>query len=235
MNYNGFKIICLGTYCLPRVIATYSYFKPRRSSGEKTCPFDLAFCWDFEGIINLLDNEFENFFDEVEYNYLINKKIKDDLAKIFGCCLTGKVWKHEKAGIVFNHENYIPFEQFKSLYSKRIKNIFEYIKNTDNEVYFLIATFNPISDEQITRLNNVVTRFREKDSFFNIIINQSGEKLNITQENTYIIDCDPNKYNKMFQVGWVEMLSEHEKYPLANDLYNDIKNELKKIIFKDNK
>lgn len=232
MTYNGFRIVCLGTYCLPRVIATVSHFKQRRAQGEKTCPFDLAFCWDFDGILNLLDNEFINFFNEVEYDCFHNQDILDDLNNIFGSAITKEVWKHEKAGIIFNHENYIPFEEFKTRYENRIHNLFEYIKETNNEVYFLIATFRPINEAQISRLNQIISRYRVKNSFYNIIINQSGHDLGICQKNTYVIDCEPNKYNEIFKFGWAEMFKDHQKYKNANEMYYKIVDEFKKIILK---
>ena len=63
----GYRIVPLGTYCLPRVIATLSMLKPRKAAGEKTLPFDLGFFWNFDGILDTLDNEFSIFYDDINH------------------------------------------------------------------------------------------------------------------------------------------------------------------------
>lgn len=130
-----YKIICLGEYCLPRVITTLCGLKKRKADGEKTCPFDLAFCWDFDGILDILEDKFETFFQNIEYDYFKKENILTDLNKIFTTKLSAKVWKHEKAGIIFNHENYTDRAFFIERYKKRIENFYEYLKSSNIYIY----------------------------------------------------------------------------------------------------
>ncbi len=227
---NGFRIICLGTYCLPRVIATVCHFKLKKEQGEKTCPFDLAFCWNFDGILDVLDKEFMNFFTNLEYDYFYNENVRNDLSAYFTAKLEAKFWKNEHFGFIFNHETGFSFDDFKSRYEKRINNFYEYIKDNDTELYFLISSFNPISDEQIVKLNNIISHYRSIESFKNIIINQSENNLIINQENTHIINA--GIYNQIFRGDWALMIKEHEKYKEVNKLYNLIDENLKKYILK---
>lgn len=230
MSYKGFKIVCLGTYCLPRVIATVCHFKATKASGEKTCPFDLAFCWNFDAILNDLDNEFIDFFNGIEYDDIKNIKVKDEICNIFTSKLNAKFWKNDDAGYIFNHEDGFSLEEFKDRYTKRINNLYEYIKDEEYELYFLIASFNPITNQQIERLNNIIMRYRKSNSFYNIILNQSEEKPDICSNNTHIIDCA--QFNQLFKGDWGLMLKEHEKYTLANNFYTMANNEFKKIILR---
>ena len=230
MSYKGFKIVCLGTYCLPRVIATVSYFKATKASGEKTCPLDLAFCWNFGAILENLDNEFAEFFNNIDYDYIKNNEVKNEICNIFNSKLNAKFWKDDKAGFIFNHEDGFTLEEFKDRYEKRINNLYEYIKDEEKELYFLISTFNPLSNQQIDKLNNIIMRYRKPNSFYNIILNQSNIKLDINNANTYIIDC--NEFNQLFKGDWGLMLKEHDKYTLANKFYSKINREFQKIILR---
>lgn len=230
MSYKGFRIICLGTYCLPRVIATVTHFKATKTSGEKSCPFDLSFCWNFDAILENLDNEFKNFFNQIEYDYIQNKKVKGEICNIFNSKLNAKFWKNDDAGFIFNHEEGFTFEEFKTRYQTRISNLYEYIKDEEYELYFLIASFNPITNQQIEELNKIVNRYRKPESFYNIILNQSKERFDIDYSNTHIINC--SEFNQLFKGDWGLMLKEHEKYTLADGFYSMASKEFKKIILR---
>ena len=232
MSYKGFKIVCLGTYCLPRVITTVCNFKATKAQGEKTCPYDLAFCWNFEAILNNLDNEFSDFFSGIEHNFVQNNEVKDEISNIFTSKFNAKYWKDDNAGFIFNHEDGFTFEEFKTRYLKRINNLYEYINIEELELYFLIATFKPITNDQIEKLNNIIMRYRKPDSYYNIILNQSGENLTIKSSNTKVIDCA--EFNPLFKGDWGLMLKEHGKYTLADEFYRKINNELMKIILRVN-
>lgn len=229
MSYKGFQIVCLGTYCLPRVIATICHFKATKALGEKSCPFDLAFCWDFNAILKTLDNEFTTFFDGIEYDYLKESNAKSEIRNIFGSKLDAKFWKNDTDGFIFNHEDGFTFEEFKTRYTNRINNFYQYIKNLEKEVYFVIASFNPIEQTQIDKLNNIIKRYRN-DGFYNIILNQSENTLSINSNNTFVIDC--SKYNELFKGDWGLMLKEHYKYNTADNMYKEIDYNLKKIILR---
>ena len=60
----AYKIIPLGTYCLPRVIATLNKLKPTKEQGELSCPFDLAFFNDINKNNELIKTKFEKFFEK---------------------------------------------------------------------------------------------------------------------------------------------------------------------------
>lgn len=230
MRNKKFKIICLGEYCLPRVIATFSGLKKRKTEGEKTCPFDLAFCWDFDGILDILDEEFKTFFQNIEYNHFSKENILIDLYKIFSTMLLAKVWKHEKSGMVFNHENYTDRTIFIERFQKRINNFYEYLNDHNAYIYTLIATFNPITETQILRLNKIINKYHP-ESHYNIIINQSPNDLNTSIDNTFVINCNDKKYLKMFKSNWIKLLENHSCYSVVDEFYNHIVNELEDIIF----
>ncbi len=230
MSYKGFKIICLGTYCLPRVIATACHYKSKKIFGEKTCPFDLAFCWDFDSILDNLNNEFSNFFKNIKYDYITNEKLKKEICEIFSSKLNAKFWKNDSDGFIFNHEIDFSFEELKSRYIKRINNFYEYLHKQDQELYFLIASFKPITDKQIEMLNNIILRYRKPNSFFNIILNQSNRELDINIKNTYVINC--YEYNQLFRGDWSLMIKDHDKYIMADKFYKLVDASFRKIILK---
>ena len=138
----GYRIIPLGSYCLPRVISTLSMLKPRKASGEKTLPFDLGFFWNIDGIIDTLDNEFKTFYDDIELGHLNHDKTRD-LEVLFDFNPQAKHWVSEKLSAVFNHEYMMTSkEEFRSRYDKRIENFYEYLKDERYELHFLIVSFN---------------------------------------------------------------------------------------------
>ena len=228
----NYRIICLGTYCLPRVITTFCNLKPRKAEGEKTCPFDICFSWNFDGVLDILDNEFKTFFEDVEFGEFENPKIKDDLFTIFGSKVPDTVWKHEKACIYFNHEGYHrDREKFVDTYTKRIQNLYEYLKDCDRKLYIVIASFDPINQEQIKRLNDIINRYRPQDSYCNIIINQSvNPSLNINLPNTFVIDCTKEAWRKLFRSYWIKVLERHTVWKDANEFWEYLTGNLKNLI-----
>lgn len=231
MDSNNYRIVCLGTYCLPRVITTMLNLKPRKAAGEKTCPFDMCFSWDFNGILNLLDEEFANFFNDIKYDYFENQEIKAELLEIFGNPTAIKTWIHTKANIFFNHEAIFPEkEKFTEIYERRIKNLYEYLKETDKKLYIVIASFNVISQKQIERLNSIIERYRPKDSFEIILIDQSATKTEISLPNTHIIDGTKPEHRKLFKSNWVKLLEDHHKWREATEFYHILEESLNKFI-----
>ena len=63
LNYT-YKIqyISLGLNCLPRKHYTNNKLMKTKKDGYKSCPFDLMIS-SYEGIFNLIENNFKNFFD----------------------------------------------------------------------------------------------------------------------------------------------------------------------------
>jgi len=224
-----YNIVCLGSNCLPRVITTVCGLKPTRAQGEKTCPFDLCFSLDFDEILNLLDSKFKNFYENVKLDKVENEGIKSELNSIYGTKLISQIWHNPKSKIVFIHENDASPKSFVDRYDNRIKNLYDYIKDKNKRLYFVISTFKSLSDDQIKRLNSIVRHYRTGD-FYNIIINQSSENMEIHFDNTFVINYNKPNWLRLYKSGWVEMLKNHEKYKDADDFYNHITDNLEKII-----
>ncbi len=231
----GYRIIPLGSYCLPRVISTLSMLKPRKASGEKTLPFDLGFFWNIDGIIDTLDNEFKTFYDDIELGHLNHDKTRD-LEVLFDFNPQAKHWVSEKLSAVFNHEYMMTSkEEFRSRYDKRIENFYEYLKDERYELYFLIASFNEVKLSQINRLKSIINRYRSKNSYNIIIINQCAHSYKIHEKNVYVIDEIDDTFDKMLRANntnWAEALKRKEVFPDAQKFYDDVADNLKKIILK---
>lgn len=231
----GYRIIPLGSYCLPRVISTISMLKPRKALGEKTLPFDLGFFWDFDGILYTLENNFKTFYDDIEFGQLPHTKTRD-LEILFNFNPHVKHWINEKICAVFNHEYMMTSkEEFKSRYDKRIENFYEYLKEETYELYFLIASFSEIKLQQIKKLKSIINKYRTKDSFNIIIINQSSHKYKFNEKNVYVINEIDDTFDKMLRANntnWAEALKRKEAFPDAKKFYDDVTDNLKKIILK---
>jgi len=137
----NYKIIPLGQYCLPRVASTLSGLKPPKNSGELTCPFDLAFFDDIDSISFLLENEFETFFDDINFDpekkYYISKNLH----------------------IRFNHDGKLSLHEFRERYEKRIVNFYKYVA-LKRKVVFIHATSFALKEASVFRLYNVLCKIR---------------------------------------------------------------------------
>lgn len=70
-DYRRFKnsnyyIVSLGNSCLSRALLVSAGLKPRRFYGEKSCPFDLYFSTDIKNTIRLIENDFLDFFKDID-------------------------------------------------------------------------------------------------------------------------------------------------------------------------
>ena len=70
-DYRRFKnsnyyIVSLGNSCLSRALLVAAGLKPRRFYGEKSCPFDLYFSTDIKNTIRLIENDFLDFFKDID-------------------------------------------------------------------------------------------------------------------------------------------------------------------------
>lgn len=61
-----YQVVSLGNSCLTRTLAVATGIKPRRLYGEKSCPFDL-YVSDLKRTIELIENDFEGFFNSIDY------------------------------------------------------------------------------------------------------------------------------------------------------------------------
>ena len=207
----GYKIIPFGNYCFPRVISTLNRFKPTKKYGEESFPLDLAFS-DFAINTNLLSTHFKDFFTNIEY--------KED----------GKYYINSELKLSFNHDH-MPFPEFKERYQKRIDNLYNILQNQQLHLYFLIATFDPISEETIRQFLNEVNKFKQNNTYDLIIINQSKENIKSAYKNVHIIDLTKDTlFDKINKKGdWVGELK-WMKSRNARKFNSIIKSKLSQII-----
>lgn len=168
-----YKIIPFGCYCLPRVITTINGLKPTKKEGEPSFPFDLCFS-DFECNVDLFANRFDKFYDDIEY----------DSEK--------KYWINKKYKFIFNHDN-MGRDEFKKRYDNRIANLFSAIADTNKHLYFVIATFNMISETKLNVFIKEICKYRKVSEFDVIVINQSTQAMSCSISNVFCIDLSKDK------------------------------------------
>lgn len=69
-DYKRFKnadyhIVSLGNTCLTRALTVALALKPRRFYGEKSGPFDLCVTENFKQVVDLIQNDFAHFFENI--------------------------------------------------------------------------------------------------------------------------------------------------------------------------
>lgn len=215
INLNkNYKIISLGTYCLPRMIATVNKLKPTRKKGEKSCPFDLAFS-DFDENVELISYNFENFFDGLEQN-------------------SDGRWVNSKIKMIYNHDDSLTKDEFTERYNARIKNLYNYFSDKSKHKFILSASLNPITPEQIKNLQNALEKYMDKNNFDIILINQSKEICNYNDVNVHIINQHENfKLWKNLNENYLWPSAIRKKYlPEALKIYYEITNSMINIIKK---
>lgn len=213
-NSQKYKIIPMGTYCFARCITTSNKLKPKKTNGEKTCPFDLAFFNDIDSIIKLLDTKFANFYDDLEYDSE-NKK-----------------WINKKLNSIFIHDGKLSKEQFVEKYDARINNLYNYFADKNFHKYCLIATTFNITLEQINGLTLALSKYMGKTEFDIIIINQSIENIDCKKDNVFIINQNEflENFNLIYKkYDWVRELK-RRKLPEAKKIFNETSFELYDII-----
>ena len=212
INYNKYKIIPIGTYCFSRCIVTFNKLKPTKSMGEKSYPFDLADFSNFDKIIDLINNHFENFFDDIEYDSV-------------NC-----IWKSKLLNAIFPHDKDLSREDFILRYKRRIDNFYKDIIS-DRHVYLLLSTQQLITEEQIQRLKNLVEEYRNGKPYDIVIINQNHNRLCFNIDNVSIIEQsqNANKLEYLAEHDWAYQLSTR-KTREAQEIYNEITKEFINII-----
>ena len=211
-NCTNYKIIPLGTYCLPRVITSLNRMKPKKFYGEKTTVFDLTFFNNLEFNADLIENNFSTLFDDLVYDEKSHS------------------YKREDNKVIFYHEYEKSIPELKEIYSKRIDNFWEYFLDKTKFIYFLIAISTAFSKEEVIKLRNVLAKYRPCDEFKIIIINQSKQKIE-SFENIRIIDfTDDKNFEAINTKGtWALELKKQKTRP-AKEFYKKINDELKEII-----
>lgn len=208
----NYKIISLGTYCFSRVITTANKLKPRRKEGEKTCPFDLASFSDFNSIINLVDTNFLNFYNDLD---------KDEQ----------KRWCNKNIGVIFPHDNELSKEQFIERYNKRIENLYGYFKDENTHKFILISNSSFIEIYQIEALISVLKKYMNKEDFDIILINQSDKFNKYKGENVYVINQNKNvkAFKHIAERDWVSAIFKRTEIE-ALKIYIEVTNSLIDII-----
>lgn len=208
----NYKIISLGTYCFSRVITTANKLKPRRKEGEKTCPFDLASFSDFNSIINLVDTNFLNFYNDLD---------KDEQ----------KRWCNKNIGVIFPHDNELSKEQFIERYNKRIENLYGYFKDENTHKFILISSSSFIEIYQIEALICVLKKYMNKEDFDIILINQSDKFNKYKGENVYVINQNKNvkAFKHIAKQDWVSAIFKRTEIE-ALKIYIEVTNSLIDII-----
>ena len=208
----NYKIISLGSYCFSRVITTANKLKPRRKEGEKTCPFDLASFSDFNSIINLVDTNFLNFYNDLD---------KDEQ----------KRWCNKNIGVIFPHDNELSKEQFIERYNKRIENLYGYFKDENTHKFILISSSSFIEIYQIEALICVLKKYMNKEDFDIILINQSDKFNKYKGENVYVINQNKNvkAFKHIAERDWVSAIFKRTEIE-ALKIYIEVTNSLINII-----
>lgn len=140
----NYKIVSLGSNCLPRGLATAIKLKPRRFYGEKSCVFDLSVNTNIKKIVHLIDNDFNDYFE----NLVVNEK-------------------------TFPHDYDMPYNKFVERYKKRIANFLEIMKS-DKIIYFIYSDYDKIPlKEEILYLYDVLKKKRNSKPFKLILLTSS--------------------------------------------------------------
>lgn len=207
---NNYIIIPIGTFCLPRVITTFCHLKRNRSQGEKSYPFDLAFFNNINKNIFLIENHFENFYEGLEYDNDTGYYINTDL------------------NCIFNHDCQLTLEEFKTRYNNRIQNFYQDICNKNKKIYFVLASFEIITTEQINTLIYAIKKYRNDN--FKIILLYCN-LINLTKYNSdYIKVIDNIDLNSINNTGnWVEELR-NRKTKQSKHIYKYLNKNLRKLI-----
>ncbi len=214
----NYKIMSLGTYCLPRVITTFCGLKPCKQDGEKSCPFDLAFFTNIDKIAELIENKFICLYDGLEYELPEGFKYK--------------CWANKKLNAIFNHEYTFSKNELIDRYNSRIKNLYDYFANKNFHKFCIIATNTEVSESQIKNLKSVLLKFMDIEEFDIILINQSPSFIDLKLNNVYVINQNKNcrNFSSINKKGdWVGELR-RRKMPEAQKIYNEITSELIDII-----
>tara|TARA_B100001094_G_scaffold320711_1_gene367340 strand:+ start:2359 stop:4185 length:1827 start_codon:yes stop_codon:yes gene_type:complete len=141
-KYDG-PVISMGVDCLPRAMCCKFNFKPNKSLGGMTMPFDLA--WhDYPQICELLETDFKDYLDPTQLFLNENLYIQ-----------------HRKYGTLFNHESdtsekALHFmrnncEEFVKRYQTRIDNLYCTINSNESLVFVLHYNKHPIELVEIIK------------------------------------------------------------------------------------
>ena len=147
----NYKIVSLGSDCLPRTVTTIWGLKPRKFVGELSCPFDLAL-HSYAAVVEAIKTDFANYLNPAYLETYSIEKAYDSSEK-FSCIKNTYydcTFSHER-GDRFSENN---FEKFIEVYRQRIANFYQYLNSSP--VLFLVY-----SDCSID-INNIVEVLAQK-------------------------------------------------------------------------
>lgn len=150
--------ISLGTNCFVRMVLTKFHLKAFRKDGELSCPFDLC-TTPIVSLAEILENDFSDFFDEVE--------VKPN----------GENFINKKYSIDFPHEENLTLNDFITRYKKRIKNFRSISQEKSLKKYVLTCEQSSFTVEQLNRIYNSLSKIRNGKPFKFYVLNFIYENL----------------------------------------------------------
>lgn len=203
-----YNIISIGTYCLPRFITTLAEIKPKKCFGELTLPFDLVIHYNIREIIKLLETDFRDYFNDLEWD---EKRIN---------------WTNNSVQVYYIHDRKLKKEEFIKTYQQRIENFRTYCKS-DKHAFFILSTFYngmQITENEIKDLYNALLKTRGERAFSLIIINHAAPISN-PHDNICIINQPFTLTSK-----WHDELSTEEGKLFYNNIVKRINNFIREKI-----
>lgn len=203
----NFHIISLGNNCLPRVLTTAIRLKPRKIYGELTCPFDLANHDSISQITQLIDNDFENFFD--------------------GLILYDNVWYNKNISSKYIHDKNLSRSMFEKRYKKRIENFKNLIKS-DKKIYFIYSNYekeNFPTKSDIEQLYNVLKKKRSEKPFeLILLLPKYVENIDFAKQIVYNLEITDSNWAVKIIDEYNEFENKYKKYCkiVGNQLINMI-------------
>lgn len=192
---SDYHIISLGPSCFPKTILTRWKLKKIRAHGEISLPFDLAWFHSASFITDFIENNFENFFENMKYIDEIQRW--DNFGKTN--------FSHETSFGPQDKELLI------KMYKTRIKNFTKFL-NDSKPILFVQFLKDDSVGEDTKRLYEVIKSIRKEKLFeiliidANNIIQENVENINILKNqipfenyNLYDSKCYKSKAGKKFE------------------------------------
>ena len=142
-----YSIVSLGVNCFAKTFLIKHKFKKKKDAGELTLPFDYTFYTNAKYITEFIQNDFQEYFEEIYY-------VKE----------SGYWGKARK--IFFSHEKDFgenDKDKLIKMYSERIKNFYSVLSQAKPVLFFQILT-NKENGEDLINLYSVLKE-KAKNSF----------------------------------------------------------------------
>lgn len=209
----NYKVISLGTNCIPRVVSTLARRKPRKKYGELTTPFDVAFHFDVPKNMELVQNGFENYFDGLVRGEWENKE----------------TWINPSINSVYNHESVLSKEEFVEKYKKRIENFYTYA-SSNGSVFFILDFFSVESEDTIEKLFKTLLCLKNRNlsNTFLVVFNHSAEHISLCGFKENILNLHTPCYLNNFE-NWAKYFKDRSDQDF-NNFQDSMSAPLKKFI-----